>query len=323
MPTIELSDVEGKRFETILVFIIKNRLLIGVLFGLPFMLFGLFTELAILHWDLSIILESWIRIIAALIVSICLLPYIWMINDYFDAPYDLLDEKKGARNYFCSSNIKKKPYLAKIMLLTPVVISLSFSLILGIETIILVSITLLIGHFYSAPPIRFKERVYLDLITHGLYASGLFFLLGGLVISPFEYLIQQPLFLVFISLSILDGIWIQFNSQLIDFNIDQKGKQRTTSVILGKKNSALLLRGLICSMLALMTFYLILNDSLQDFLPDLVIWISILVSVLLIILYLYRSSILKDNFDAIRKHSAWVRRKFVYTSGIIGILLIN
>ena len=162
------------------------------------MLFGLFTEIAIHHWDLTIILNKWMEIVAALVISVCLLPYVWMINDYYDAPYDILDKKKGERNYFCSSNIQEKPYLAKIMLLTPVVISLSFSLILGIETIILVSITILIGHFYSAPPIRFKERLYLDLITHGLYASGLFFLLGGLVISPFEYLIQQPLFPQFV-----------------------------------------------------------------------------------------------------------------------------
>lgn len=287
------------------------------------MLFGLFTEIAIQHWDLTIVLNNWMEIIAALVISVCLLPYVWMINDYYDAPYDKLDEKKRNRNYFCSSDIQDKPYLAKIMLLTPIIISLSFSLIIGIEGLILVSITLLLGHFYSAPPLRFKERVYFDLITHGLYASGLFFLLGGVVMSPIVYLIQQPLFLVFLMLAILDGIWIQFNSQLIDFEIDHKGDQRTTSVVLGKQFSILLLRGLICSMLASMTFYLILNNSLKDFLPDFVSLIYILVSLLLIILYLFQSLRLENNFEVIRIHSAWVRRKFVYTFGIIGILLIN
>ena len=141
--------------------------------------------------------------------------------------------------------------------------------------------------------------------------------------SPIVYLIQQPLFLVFLMLVILDGVWIQFNSQLIDFDIDQKGDQRTTSVVLGKQFSILLLRGIICSMLASMTIYLILNDSSKDFLPDYVILISILVSILLIILYLFRSLELENNFEMIRIHSAWVRRKFVYAFGIIGILLIN
>ena len=297
--------------------------MIGVLFGLPFTLFGLFTEIAIQHWDLSIILNSFFEITAALVISVCLLPYVWMINDYYDAPYDSLDVKKRNRNYFCSSDIQDKPYLAKVMLLTPVIISISCSLILGIEGIILASITLLLGHFYSAPPLRFKERVFLDLISHGLYASGLFFLLGGVVISPIASLIQQPLFLVFFILAILDGIWIQFNSQLIDLKVDQKGNQRTTSVVLGNHVSILLLRGLICSMLASLTFYLMLNSSLKDFFPDYVILISILVSILLIFLYLFKSLKLKSDFEMIRKHSAWVRRKFVYVFGIIGILLIN
>ncbi|MHA1994218.1 MAG: UbiA family prenyltransferase [Candidatus Hodarchaeales archaeon] len=323
IPTIELSDVKGKRFETILIFIIKNRMLIGLLFGFPFMLFGLFTELAIQHWDLTLLADNWMRIIAAIIISICLLPYIWMINDYYDAPFDKLDVKKGERNYFCSSNIQDKPYLAKIMLLTPVIISLSFSIIISIETLFLVSFTLLLGHFYSAPPLRFKERPFFDLITHGLYASGLFFLLGGLIVAPFAFLVQQPLFLVFLMLSIIDGIWLQFNSQLIDLKIDIQGEQQTTSVALGVQKSILLLRGLICSMLLTLTFYLILNTPLRDYLPDIVNQISILLSIFLIFLYLIQSYRLRDNFDSVRKHSAWVRRNFVYIFCIIGILLIN
>jgi 4-hydroxybenzoate polyprenyltransferase len=321
--TIEQSDVKGKRFETIQVFIVKNRLLIGLLFGFPFMSFGLFTELAIQHWDISIIVDNWMSIVAAFIISICLLPYIWMINDYFDAPFDKLDEKKGARNYFVSSNVLDKPFLAKIMLLSPVVISLLFSMIISVEAIILVSFTLLLGHFYSATPLRFKERPFFDLITHGLYASGLFYLLGGLVVSPLSFLIKQPLFLVFFMLSIIDGIWLQFNSQLIDLEIDILGDQQTTSVVLGIQNSLLLLRGLICSMLLTLTFYLILNNPLRNYLPEVVSWISIFLSVILIFLYLIQSYRLKSDFNAVREHSAWVRRNFVYIFAIIGILLIN
>lgn len=287
------------------------------------MLFGLFTELAIQHWDLSIILNNWIAVFAAFIISICILPYIWMINDYYDAPYDILDEEKRQRNYFCSSNIQDKPHIARIMLLTPVTISLFFSLLVGFEVFILVCITLLLGHFYSAPPIRFKERPFFDLITHGFYATGFFFLLGGLMLSPFSSLLQQPLYLIFLILAVLDGVWLQFNSQLIDLEIDLLGNQRTTSVVLGIHKSVLLLRGLICSMLGTMTFYLLFNKPLKIYLSETVHWISFLISLFIIIMYLLKSLLLKHNFDAIRKHSAWVRRNFVYTFVIIGILLIN
>ncbi len=306
-----------------LTFIFKNRLLIGVLFGLPFFLFGLCTELAILHWDIAILSDNWIRIIAAIIISISLLPYVWMINDYFDAPYDRLDKVKGERNYFCSSNIQEKPYLAWILLLTPVLISLLFSIVIGVEAIVLVLTTLIIGHFYSAPPIRLKEKMFLDLISHGLYASGLFFLLGGIVLSPFSLVMHQPVFLVFLSISILDGIWIQFNSQLLDLEIDELGDQRTTSVLLGRQKSIVILRALIVSMLACTTFYLVANKSLRSYLTDSSYLFSVIFSFSLIILYLSQSYKLKGDFHAIRKHSAWMRRNFVYLFGILGVLLIK
>jgi len=66
-----------------------------------------------------------------------------MINDFYDAPFDKLDEKKSERNYFCSSNIQDKPYLAKIMLTTPVVLSLGFSIY------IIITILLDIGSGYN------------------------------------------------------------------------------------------------------------------------------------------------------------------------------
>ncbi|WP_455463121.1 UbiA family prenyltransferase [Candidatus Hodarchaeum mangrovi] len=183
-------------YNRIVTFIVLNRLLIGVLFGVPFMLFGFFTELAIMGWEGSVLADSWIRLLSALGVSVFLLPYIWMSNDYYDAPFDRLDEKKRELNYFCKTNIQKKPILAFSLLLTPIIISLVFSFINGIESVFLWGIILIVGHFYNAPPIRFKERLFFDFFTHGLYASGLFFLLGGVVLTSISQLLQQPLFLL-------------------------------------------------------------------------------------------------------------------------------
>ena len=195
-----LTGLEHSLKDRIITFIVLNRLLIGVLFAVPFMLFGFFTELAILEWNLSLLSNSWIRLLSALGVSITLLPYIWMSNDYYDAPFDQLDDKKRQQNYFCSTNIQEKPKLAILILATPIIISFLFSIINGIESIFFWAIILILGHLYNAPPVRFKERIFFDILTHGLYASGLFFILGGLVLSPFDQLFQQPLFLLLLAL---------------------------------------------------------------------------------------------------------------------------
>jgi 4-hydroxybenzoate polyprenyltransferase len=304
-------------------FIVLNRLLIGVLFAVPFMFFGFFTELAILEWDTSLITDSWFRLLSALGVSITLLPYIWMSNDYFDAPFDRLNEKKRRLNYFCSTDIQEKPKLAILILLTPIILSFFFSVFNGLESIVVWAIVLMLGHLYNAPPIRFKERFFFDFFTHGLYASGLFFLLGGLVLSPFSQLLRQPLFLLLFLLSVIDGGWLQFASQIRDYEIDKKGNQKTTSVVCGEKWSAILLHGLVCSMLLICPLYLLLNTSLNDLIPNVVISIAFIISVITIILYIIRLYKVKHDFMKIRKLSGWIRRRYVYPFGLISVLLIN
>ena len=310
-------------YQRMVTFIVLNRLLIGVLFAVPSMLFGYFTELAISQWDVSLISNSWIRLLSALGVSITLLPYIWMSNDYYDAPFDQLDGKKRQLNYFCNTNIQEKPKLALTILLTPIVISFFFSIINGFESIVVWGIILILGHFYNAPPIRFKERCFFDFFTHGLYASGLFFLLGGLVLSPFSQLLLQPLFLLLFLLSMIDGAWLQFASQIKDYDIDKKGKQNTTSVIIGKQWSLVLLQGLVVSMLLILPLYLILNISLNDLFPDFIIIFATIISIISIVLYIRQLYLVREDLTKIRKMSGWVRRHFVYIFGIIAVLLIN
>lgn len=287
------------------------------------MLFGFFTELAIMGWEGSVLADSWIRLLSALGVSVFLLPYIWMSNDYYDAPFDRLDEKKRELNYFCKTNIQKKPILAFSLLLTPIIISLVFSFINGIESVFLWGIILIVGHFYNAPPIRFKERLFFDFFTHGLYASGLFFLLGGVVLTSISQLLQQPIFLLLFVFSIIDGSWIQFSAQLKDYEIDKIGKQKTTSILIGKNSSLILLQGLVCSMLLILPLYLIINTTLRKFFPDYLILFALIISIISIILYIKQLYMVREDFMKIRKMSGWVRRHFVYSFGIIAVLFIN
>jgi 4-hydroxybenzoate polyprenyltransferase len=286
------------------------------------MLFGFFTELAILHWEINLVVASLGKFFLATIVSLSLLPYIWMINDYYDAPFDKLDETKKEQNYFCGSNILKNPYKAKLLLLSPIIISGVSSLLISLEIFISAVITIILGHFYSAPPLRFKERKFLDVTTHGFYATGFFFILGGAILSDIIVLFGQPIFLLFFVLSFLDGMWLQFNSQLIDYDIDKIGSQNTTSIALGRNSSLMLLRLLIVGMLLILPFFILFSPTFSESVPTMIQMLLMIISFSGIIIYL-RNSFQKKNFDEIRKLSAWVRRNYIYPFGIVGVLLIN
>ncbi len=310
----------------------KLRLYIGILFAVPYLFFGFFVELALLNWELNVMIDSLLRLIFALIISLFLLPFIWMTNDYFDAPHDSLDTKKRNRNVFCSNKLKNKPFSGFLILSLPVGISLFFSLLLGFEIFFLSILVILLGFFYSAPPIRFKEVPVADLFTHGIYVGGYFFLLGGAVITPLSSLLTQqpPLFLVFLLLAIIDMSGIQYNSQLIDIEIDGKNKQQTTSLTVGKRHCLLILRGLVGLMLGCLPLYLFLlynssiyNFSLLHIFPDILMLLVFVLSLGGIFLYFWRTRGGFENIDEIQKRSVWLRHRFIYPFAVIGVFLIN
>ncbi|MHA1967376.1 MAG: UbiA family prenyltransferase [Candidatus Hodarchaeales archaeon] len=327
----EYVELESLK-EKIITSFFKLRLYIGILFAVPYLLFGFLVELALLNWELDVMINSLLRLIFAVIISLFLLPFIWMTNDYFDAPYDSLDPKKRNRNIFCSKKFTNNPYSGYLILFLPFGISLVFSFMLGLEIFLLTILIALMGFFYSAPPIRFKEVPVADLITHGFYVGGFFFLLGGTVITPLSSLLTQqpPLFLVFLLLAIVDMSGIQYNSQLIDIEVDSKSKQRTTSLWVGKRYSILILRGLVGLILSCLPLYLFLifnssiyNFSLLHIFPDIVIQLIFVLSLGGIFLYFWDTRGGFKNIDKIQKRSVWLRHLFIYPFALIGVLLIN
>ena len=319
---MELSGYQISRTRLKEVFM-NFRLGIGILFALPFMLFGMFTEFALMRWNLNLISSNFIRIFLSFLLAIISLPFVWLINDYYDAPFDLLDINKSNRNFFCSDRFKENRIVGYIIIILPLICSISISLILGLELFIISIIFFTIGHFYSSPPFRFKEKPFFDIITHGFYVGGFFFLLGGYIFSPINVLMTQPIFILFFILSFIDAAWIQFNAQLLDFEIDKLGKQRTTSLYIGKKWSLWILRMLISLILITLPLYLYLNSSLINIVPLIGIWIGIILSMIVCIIYLWNTRDGKDKFDSVRKYSARVRRRFIYTFAILSIIFIN
>jgi 4-hydroxybenzoate polyprenyltransferase len=155
--------------------------------------------------------------------------FIYGVNDYWDKETDDLNPKKDEKEYRIHQK-DKKTLLNVIYLVT------GFSLILMLfqdtpEKIIF-SIFLLLSYFYSAKPLRFKEKPFLDFSSNYLYIMpGIFayYLVSGSIPS----------------LIILIGAYLHISAMHIfsaipDIKYDKAAKITTTPVFIGEKASLVL-----------------------------------------------------------------------------------
>jgi len=98
--------------------------------------------------------------------------------------------------------------------------------------------SILIGFFYSSPPLRMKSRPWFDLISHGLFAGALLFLIPVLIFSKeltkFHFLIALSIFYF--------SVILELRNHIEDYEIDKEAGLNTTVVFLGREKSEKLLR---------------------------------------------------------------------------------
>ena len=127
-----------------------------------FMLPGFF--LAVILADVSIG-EVWIPSVVGLL-SVCFIASAnYVLNEWLDAPFDKFHPKKKHRP--SAAGLVKGPlvYLEYAIL---AVIGLSLALELTDEFVILASVLLVMGLIYNVPPLRSKDRVFLDVLTESV-----------------------------------------------------------------------------------------------------------------------------------------------------------
>lgn len=152
---------------------------------------------------------------------------IYSVNDWFDRESDLHSTKKKGKE------ITPHPQYLKHIILISLVISLAYSLILkDLQAQIVFFLMLLLANFYSAPPLRFKTKVFLDSISNGFYILPA--VIGYMVINgvmPNIYAVAAG------------WVWcmgMHLFSAIPDIGADSNAKLTTTAVKLGKTNSLLL-----------------------------------------------------------------------------------
>jgi 4-hydroxybenzoate polyprenyltransferase len=169
---------------------------------------------------------------------ICIFAY--GINDVYDYEADQINPKKGdlmggfiegsALEPAYHSYIKRVSFLVISLLLLTSFLTLSVTNVLGMLLLVFFS------YFYSAPPLRFKERPPLDSFTNGMGYFFAPFLLGfsfsGSITNNVDVLID----VILITICVMG---IHAYSAIGDYTADKKAGLKTFATVFGKRGAAL------------------------------------------------------------------------------------
>lgn len=158
-----------------------------------------------------------------------LLAFGFSVNDVFDTKEDKYHS--GKENLLVSKKISFPKGLVFSVSLG--IFGLALSTLFGLRIFLFCLVAFLLGFFYSAPPIRFKGRPFLDLISHGLFAGALIFFFPILVFNKNLEFLHYLIGFSFFYLSAM----AELRNHLEDYEIDKKAGLKTVVAILRYETS--------------------------------------------------------------------------------------
>ena len=156
--------------------------------------------------------------------------FIYVYNDYNDAPYDKLDPLKAARNPFSGDDARKIRMAKIVMYLTPA-LTVLFALFVPFRCSVWIYVTLFLGYIYSSPHFRCKEKPFWDWFIH------IFWLVLNFVPGYLYFFSADLRFYVLAVFCGVGSLISQINNELNDFVIDSQSNHRTTVILMGKRNT--------------------------------------------------------------------------------------
>ena len=190
-------------------------------FTIPLTIFG--SLLAVRAIEGSI---DW-RLAAVAIANVLSMSFAFIINNIEDAADDARDPEKGRRNVISSGVLQRRDGYA-VAAATLLMAFLLFAAS-GVWTLVTGAVTLILGYFYSAPPLRLKARPITDVVAHALMLSGLLMMTGY-----FAYHHDPQAAWLVIAAAILFSAYGQFYNQVDDYDVDKASGLSNTVVLLGK-----------------------------------------------------------------------------------------
>lgn len=159
----------------------------------------------------------------------------FVLNDYFDAPFDQAEPQKARHNFFIH-HPQRIGVLLAFLLPIDLVVAWGF-LQYGWRGLAVMLLCLVVMWAYSAPPLRIKSRPGWDLLVHGLFVETFpywtcLYLIGA-TWGAFDYAVLTLLFLA--------SLTAQLEQQVRDYEIDRR-YERTFTTVMGRPRAFLLLQ---------------------------------------------------------------------------------
>lgn len=176
------------------------------------------------------------HISSVMIIQIALLsfPYclfLYGINDIYDHESDLLNPRKGSIQGAQLAQQKHR-LIKRYSLITVVLLLISSFVTLNILNIFGMILLLFFSYYYSAPPLRFKDRTPLDS-----FSNGIIYFLGPLLIGYQGSLTMIPIDVILLSICVMG---IHAYSTIADYTVDQKIGDKTFAVVYGIRWAAII-----------------------------------------------------------------------------------
>ena len=165
-----------------------------------------------------------IEIILGLIIYTFIMGGVYILNQIMDIETDRINKKL----FLLSEGYipVKYAYIEMAVLwILAILLSIQFNVIF----LLFISISLVIGVFYSLPPIKLKGKPILDTVSNGIGYGVINFSIGWLLFRSFEWSMFYRFFPYFLSIS---AVFI--NTTIVDIEGDRRAKEFTTAIFLGE-----------------------------------------------------------------------------------------
>jgi 4-hydroxybenzoate polyprenyltransferase len=195
-------------------------------------------------------------IVVGLVIYTCVMGGVYILNQIMDIETDRINKK-----LFLLSEGHIPVPMAYCEMIIIWIIALILSIQFGSLFVALILLSLVLGIFYSVPPIKLKGKPLLDTLSNGVGYGIINFSIGWLLVRPFEWsMIYRFLPYVFFICAVF------INTTIVDIEGDMKAREHTTAIVLGEQLSFTI--STICVVCAILVAY-ILKD-LVCLLPALV-----------------------------------------------------
>ncbi len=159
----------------------------------------------------------------------CFLAFAFGINNCFDIETDIA-EGNANKNPIAIGKISFKNALIVVLMIAVLGSTILAFYTLAWEVIFIYLLLLFLGGFYSAPPLRFKTRPFLDIISHGFFLGSLLYIYGCLIQgNDVMTAVRDPL----VPLIFIYSIILNLRNHWEDYDFDLKANINTTATYLG------------------------------------------------------------------------------------------